>query len=84
MSLGTIAAIPIVGWMISIILSVCIAIPYYILWHWFNVKKFFMFLPDVYVNMGFWDMVGLFIVIGFIKSICLPTISVSNTTSDKK
>lgn len=78
MSLASFTTIPVIGWILGPAISACAAIPFYVLWHGFNIKKFFYFLPDIYINAGFWDMVGLFIVGSFIKSIFFPSTNITN------
>ena len=77
MSLATITTFPVIGWVIGPVLSALVAIPFYFLWHVCNVKKFFFFLPDVYMNVGFFELVGLFIVLSIAKSLCLPRLEVN-------
>lgn len=77
--MGAILGIPFFGWIVSPIVSACLAFPFYILWHWCDIKEFFPFLPANYQNIGFWQLVGLFLVVSMAKSIALPKVSVSNS-----
>jgi hypothetical protein len=81
--MGSFLAFPILGWFIMPILSALAAIPFYVLWHGCNVKKFFMFLPDVYLNAGFWDMVFLFLTLTMLKSLLLPSFDITNKVKTK-
>ena len=81
--MGSLLAFPILGWLIAPLISACAALPFYVLWHWFNVKKFFTFLPDVYLNAGFWEMVGLFLVLSMLKSLLLPSLTNNNTVKTR-
>lgn len=65
------ATLPVIGWLISAILAVLIAIPLHFLWSWLG-PVYFTFVPAVYLNMGFWDMAGMLVLVGFIKLIVFP------------
>ena len=73
--MGSITAIPFIGWVVGPIIAFFSAIPFYVIWHWMNIKKFFYFLPDIYLNIGFWDLAFLFIIVSFLKSLILPSFS---------
>lgn len=64
--------IPILGWLISAIFAVLIAIPLHFLWGWLG-PTYFGFVPAIYLNMDFWDMAGLLVLVGFIKLIVYPS-----------
>lgn len=70
--LATITVIPILGWLISAVFAVLIAIPLHFLWGWLG-PTYFGFVPAIYLNMGFWDMAGLLVLVGFIKLIVYPS-----------
>ena len=70
--LAAITVIPILGWLISAIFAVLIAIPLHFLWGWLG-PTYFGFVPAIYLNMGFWDMAGLLVLVGFIKLIVYPS-----------
>lgn len=70
--LATITVIPILGWLISAVFAVLIAIPLHFLWGWLG-PTYFSFVPAIYLNMDFWDMAGLLVLIGFIKLIVYPS-----------
>lgn len=63
---------PIIGWLISALLAVLITLPLHHLWGWLG-PIYFGFVPEVYLNMGFWDMAGMLILIGLIKLIVYPS-----------
>jgi hypothetical protein len=84
MSLAAISSIPVVGWILAPIFSACLAIPFFVLWNWFEIRKFFYFLPDVYLNIGFLQCVGLFIIISILKVILLPSFNIKNKVKDTK
>lgn len=70
--LAKFAVFPILGWIISAIFAVLIAAPLHFLWGWLG-PIYFSFVPAVYLNMGFWDMAGMLVLIGFIKLIVFPS-----------
>lgn len=70
--LATITIFPILGWIISAVFAVLIAIPLHFLWGWLG-PTYFSFVPVIYLNMGFWDMAGLLVLVGFIKLIVYPS-----------
>lgn len=70
--LAKFTVIPILGWLISAIFAVLIAIPLHFLWGWLG-PTYFGFVPAIYLNMGFWDMAGLLVLVGFIKLIVYPS-----------
>lgn len=82
--LARFAILPIIGWVISAFMAVVIALPLYFLWGWLG-PVYFSFVPAVYLNMGFWDMAGLLILIGFFKLIVFPsTLNRSNTSKKEE
>ena len=78
-------AIPFVGWFLDFGFKVSLAIPFYIIWTGFGIgEKYFSFLPDVYQSPGFWNCVGLFMVMPIIYGIFLPKfVSVEQTNNNK-
>ena len=78
--------LPIVGWFLSAVAAVSLAIPFWICWTVCNVGKvYFYFLPPVYQEIPFWSCVGLFITIAIIKGTLVPKLfSVSNTQKQGK
>lgn len=66
-------AIPVLGWLLSFTLTVSTAIPFWICWTVCGIgETYFQFLPPVYRHIPFWNAVGLFIVIGILKSLLTP------------
>lgn len=72
MSLAALSAIPVIGWIFAPIISACLAIPFFVLWYYCEIRKFFFFLPDVYLNISFMQCVGLFIIISIFKMLLFP------------
>lgn len=78
-------AIPVIGWILSLIFTVSLAIPFWLVWSVFGVgETYFYFLPKVYHGVGFWACVGIFMAVSIIKSVFLHGIfSVSSNSSTK-
>jgi hypothetical protein len=70
--LAAVTILPILGWIISAILAILIAMPLHFLWSWL-APTYLYFLPSVYLKVGFWDMAGMLVLIGFIKLIVFPS-----------
>jgi len=73
--------LPIIGWLLSTVGAVSLAVPFWICWTVCNTgSRYFYFLPEVYRSIPFWNCVGLFIVIAIIKGTIIPKIfHVSNS-----
>ncbi len=77
--------IPIAGWIISFIVSVSLAVPFYIVWTACGIgETYFYWLPPVYHRIGFWSSVGLFMVIGILKAVLTPRLALSYNNSESK
>ena len=70
--LAGVSVLPIFGWAISAVLAFFAAIPLHFLWHWLG-PVYFSFVPALYLNISFWDTVGMLVLIGFVKLIVLPS-----------
>lgn len=69
-------ALPLVGWVLSGIIAVSLAVPFWLCWTFFGIgAKYFYWLPAIYQRIPFWDCVGLFIAISIIKSILTPRLA---------
>lgn len=79
-------AIPVIGWLISALVSVSLAVPFWLIWTVFGIGQTYAYwLPEVYQAPGFWACVGIFIVMGIIKTVFVPRlVTVSNTSSSGK
>jgi hypothetical protein len=74
-------AIPIVGWLISAVTSVSLAVPFWFCWTYWNLGQiYFGFLPPQWRAIPFWHCVGLFVVLSIIKGIA-PTLVASSSSS---
>jgi hypothetical protein len=66
-------AIPGIGWMISLAISISLAVPFWIAWTACGIgESYFFWLPPVYHRIGFWACVGLFTVISVLRTVLLP------------
>ena len=76
-------AIPILGWFLDLFLTVSLVIPFWIIWTHFGIgETYFYFLPPVYLHPGFWDCVGVFIVVPILKGIFVPRFISSSSSSE--
>jgi len=76
--------IPVIGTVISFILSFFCAIPFYFIWN--NLAPtYFPFMPEVWQSIPFWDAVGLFMLVPIIswviRSLTPRIATVNNTNS---
>lgn len=77
-------SIPIIGWFIDLCFKISLAIPFWIVWVGFGVgKDYFDFLPEKYLNIGFWTTVGIFIVVPIIYGVFIPKIASVSQTVEK-
>lgn len=79
-------AIPIIGWILSLLFSASLALPFWIIWTVNGVgAKYAYWLPNVYQTPGFWECVGIFMVASIIKTVFIPSLaSVSNDNKAEK
>ena len=73
-------SIPVIGWLISFILTASSAVPFWLCWTYFGIgKTYFYWLPPVYQAIPFWDCVGLFTAVGIALRVFTPKLAyVSN------
>jgi len=65
--------IPFFGWIISLLVNISMAVPFWFCWTYYGIgTKYFYFLPSVYQVIGFWACIGLFTVLGILKSLLWP------------
>ena len=83
----TLSGIPFVGWILDIIVKACLALPFWMIWsYWGLGEKYFAFLPKIYLNLDFWDCLGLFIAVPILYAIFIPkfvSVSQSNENNHK-
>ncbi len=79
-------SIPFLGWMISAVCTVSLAIPFWLCWSVGGIgETYFYFVPEQFQTIPFWRCVGLFIVISILKGTLIPKLfSVSNSQEVKK
>lgn len=63
--------IPIVGPLLGFIFMMFLAIPFYFLWN-SMAPTYFYWLPEIYLQLPFWDCVWMLMLIGMLKLILLP------------
>jgi len=77
--------IPIIGWLLSILTSISLSLPFWLCWTKFGIgEKYFYQLPELYQSIPFWDCVWLFIVIGILKGTLIPSLAKINQSNEYK
>ena len=77
--------IPIIGWFLDLFFKISLAIPFYVVWTGFGIgAKFFPFLPPQFLAPGFWECVGVFIVVPIAYGIFVPRLAVVTSSSEVK
>lgn len=76
-------AIPVFGWAIGLFFHISLAVPFYVCWNAL-APKFFYWLPPVYLQLGFWETVGLFIIATVLKLVFVPRFVSSNSSSSSE
>jgi hypothetical protein len=83
MSLQALNAIPIIGWLLTLVFTASLAVPFWFAWTVCDIgKTYFYFLPQVYHAPGFWATVGIFISVGTLKLLLFPSVNVHQTNKD--
>lgn len=76
-------SIPVLGWLLSIVFNTSLAIPFWLFWTHLEIgKRYFYFLPEIYLSVGFWDCVGIFVVLSVLKGFFPVLVSVSQTNKE--
>ncbi len=66
-----------------ITISVILALIFWVVWINFGIgPKYFAFLPTAFLQIGFWDTVGVFLILAVLKAVALPSLSVKLGKSD--
>lgn len=77
--------IPVIGWLVSAFFAASLAVPFWIIWTVCGIgEKYAYWLPPVYLNPGFWDCVGVFMVMGIIKLVFIPRLASSYSSAESK
>jgi len=81
MKIDNINKIPVWGWILSLMVNASMSVPFWLCWSQFGLGRlYFDFLPRKYQWLPFWHCVGLFIVIGIIKTVLtVPLVTVSQS-----
>ena len=69
--------IPVVGPIIGLFFMFFLAVPLYYLWNYL-APTYMYWLPPVYINVPFMDIVWLLMLIGMLKMILLPRFTINN------
>lgn len=78
-------AIPFLGWFLSAMIAISLAVPFWFIWTVCGIGATYAYwLPPVYLHPGFWDCVGVFIVMGIIKLVFVPDIASASSSSESK
>lgn len=78
-------AIPVLGWLLSFIGNVSLAIPFWICWTACGIgATYFPFLPPVWQVIPFWNVVGLFVSVSIIKTVFVPKLCSVNNSNDNE
>jgi energy-coupling factor transporter transmembrane protein EcfT len=75
-------SIPVVGWILSFILTTSTAVPFWICWTVCGIgRTYFYWLPPVYQEIPFWNCVGLFTAVGIALRVFTPKFANVVTTT---
>lgn len=72
--------IPIIGWLLDILFKISLSIIFTPFWNWL-APEYFDFLPEKYLQLGFWEVVGIFIILGILKQ--FSPLSIDNSNSNE-
>jgi hypothetical protein len=75
-------AIPVVGWILSLLFSTSLAIPFFFLWNHL-APRYFTFMPEAYLNIPFADCIWIFMTAFILKAVFLPNFRNSTTNEIK-
>lgn len=76
--------LPIIGWILDVVFKASLSLPFWIVWTLCGIgAKFFYFLPAVYLHPGFWECVGVFMVLGVLNGFVPKFASVSQDNDNK-
>lgn len=71
--MGYLNLIPFVGWLLALAVSICFAVPFWLVWTVCGIgATYAYFLPTVYHSPGFWDCVGVFTAAFILRAVFLP------------
>lgn len=78
--MGVLNMIPVVGWLLATVFCFAAAVPMFYLWNWL-APTYFYWLPKVYLDLPFWHVFGLLWLLSSLKSLLLPGVYSSSSTS---
>ncbi len=65
--------IPILGWIASFFVNLCLSIPFWFVWSVCGIgKHFFFWLPEPFHSPSLWAVLGLFICVEILRNVLLP------------
>lgn len=73
--------LPVVGWLIGFVLAFGMAVPFYYCWNALAPIYFAAWVPPIFLQLPFWHIVGLFVIISILKAMLVPNWGSSNTTN---
>lgn len=77
-------AIPVLGWLLDLLLSISLAVPFWFCWTVCGLGwRYFGWLPPQFHAIPFWHAVGLFIILGILKGFS-PVRLAASSSADKK
>ena len=66
-------AIPVLGWILSLIFTASLSLPFWLIWTVYGIgQKYFYWIPETYQSIPFQECIGLFMVISILKSVLIP------------
>ncbi len=67
--------IPFIGWFLSGVAAIGLAVPFWICWTLWGIgETYFYWLPVQYKTIPFWDCVGIFVVVAILKGTLIPNL----------
>ncbi len=77
-------ALPGIGWLISVAVSISMSIPFWFCWTVCGLGKlYFFFLPERYQAIPFWHCVGLGVIVSILLAIVPKIVSVNQKSEVK-
>lgn len=78
-------ALPIIGWIVSFIVSISLAVPFWFLWTFCGLGRVYCyFLPEVYLSPSFGDVIGIFMIVSILKAVFVPKIATNSNSNTSK
>lgn len=79
-------AIPVFGWVLSLLAYGSMAVPFWLCWTVFGIgTKYFSFLPTVWQTIPFWECVGVFTCVSIARFVVFGRATTNvNVSKDSK